>query len=231
MLDEWKIPCGRAAGRVGDLRGRAGAVGARRAPGSSDRRPRRRPAPADPRPTGPRPPTAARARGLDRPGRHLAGPGPVDGRRQAAARTGRRRSRVPEPGPLLVAHDHPDRRQPLGLPVRPAGRAAQPGGRQRHGPAGRREGLRLHVRPLARLVLHGQARLRRQGRADPAHLVPRPGHPDETPTWSTPSSSRASTTAGPSASSTSPSRTPASSTPRRSWPPAPPAGARRTAPR
>ena len=82
-------------------------------------------------------------RGVDGPRRQLAGPGPLDGRRQAEARARRRRPRLPQPGPLLVALPAPDRRQPLGLPVRPARRRAQPRGRHRHRPPGRREGLRL----------------------------------------------------------------------------------------
>lgn len=72
-----------------------------------------------------------------------------------------------------------DRRQPVGLPLCPARRAAQPRGRHRHRPPGRREGLRLDVRPGTRLVLHRQEAVRPEGRHRPAHLVPRPVHPDE----------------------------------------------------
>ena len=56
---------------------------------------------------------------VDGPRRQMAEPGPLDGRRQTEARARRRRPRLPQPGPLLVALRADDRRQPLGLPLRP----------------------------------------------------------------------------------------------------------------
>ena len=117
---------------------------------------------------------------LDRAGRQLAGPGPVVGHGQAADPARRRQARLPQPGPVLVAH--PGR----GPPTTPG--AARTSRRTACAtptwtPSPTTTGAGRCSTPSTRSALAwyytGRAAYAEHAVADPAHLVPGPGHQDE----------------------------------------------------